>query len=350
MKNYSTIARQELKDWMTRFANVECKEVSPFYFSLSNSIAKDDELIDIAAHCKYRQPMPNLFLAAIHYLLMEENAVSELGSYYPSITTDYKKDLPFGLFKEFCLENKDAIIDIISTRIVQTNALNRCSYILPILSHYFGGKNLNIIDIGTSAGLTMNFEQYEYYFNDEYFFGNSPVKIKSEIREGEIPHFTELPKINKKIGIDQNPLDLKQTQNANWLKALIWADRIPRLKKMNAAIELAQKESTELIKAEKLNEFESIIMEQEKDIPLFVYHTHALYQFSKENRTAFRSLMDEIGSQRDLYYLAVEGHRVFDTDFNAEGVLVVLTTYKKGEKSVKLIAQTNGHANWIKWK
>ena len=238
--DYRKIEPQKLKDWFKTFAEKECKEVSPLYYNLANKIAQDDDLISIASYSKQRQPMPNLFFAAIHFLLLNEKS-EELASFYPSITKNYNRNLPFKLFKQFCLENKNEIIEIEQTKIVQTNALNRSAYIMPTLSFLFGGKEINIIDIGTSAGLTLNFDKYEYHYNNQYSFGQSAVKIRSEIKEGTLPEFNQVVKINKKIGIDQNPLDVKKEKNATWLKALGWADLTERFEKIEQAMAIAKR-------------------------------------------------------------------------------------------------------------
>jgi hypothetical protein len=293
--------------------------------------------------------MPNLFLAAVHYLLLEGNG-HDLATYYPSITKNYQEALPFELFKAFCLDHQKEIIAIEQSKMVQTNALNRSAYLMPILSSLFEGKQVNLIDIGTSAGLTLNFDKYEYYYNDKYYYGNSPVKIKSAIKAGTKPPFKQMVTLNKKIGIDQNPLDLKESDNANWLKALVWADRLERLEKIEAAITIANQEDIQFIKASTLKEFEFIFQNQAEHLPLVIYHTHTLYQFTPTERAAFRDLLDQIGANRDLIYLAAEHHKVFDTDYGMNGVLVVLTQYRKGEKTNRVVAVTNGHADWIKWK
>ena len=171
--DYLRTERKKLKEWFMRFAEIECKAVSPFYYFLSKKIAEDDQLIDIAAHCKQRQPVPNLFLASIHYLLLE-SPVQELSEYYPSISEEPRQALPFELFKEFCLDHRKEIISLEKTKIVQTNALNRSAYLMPIFSNIFDGKAVNIIDIGTSAGLTLHLDKYEYHFNDRHFIGESP--------------------------------------------------------------------------------------------------------------------------------------------------------------------------------
>jgi hypothetical protein len=53
-----------------RFAAREC-HVSPLYRRLSLGIARDPEVLVLAAHAREGQPVPNLFLATVHYLLLK---------------------------------------------------------------------------------------------------------------------------------------------------------------------------------------------------------------------------------------------------------------------------------------
>ena len=60
-------------------------------------------------------------------------------------------------------------------------------------------------------------------------------------------------------------------------------------------------------------------------------------------------MIDQIGKTRDLVYIAAEGSAVFDKSDDYTGVLVEKTDYKNQRKSYKIVARTNGHANWIEW-
>src|SRR5215475_14191641 len=66
-----------------RFARREC-HVSPLYERLSLGIANDPELLTIAAQAKSGQPVPNLFLGAVHFMLLG-GAQHPLAHFYPSI-------------------------------------------------------------------------------------------------------------------------------------------------------------------------------------------------------------------------------------------------------------------------
>lgn len=346
--DYQEVNIEKIGKVFKRFAKIECKEISPLYYELSKRISEDNELLKLSSFCRWRQPIPNLFFASVHYLLLN-SPNEELASFYPSIRKNHQSNLPFELFKDFCMRNKEQIKEIEGTKIVQTNAFNRCAYLMPILSHHFSDQEINIIDIGTSAGLTLNMDKYEYYYDGKYFMGDSQVKIRSEIREGKIPNVQGIIKINKKIGIDQNPLDLKISENSNWLKALIWADKTDRIRNIEAAIEVAQDENIQFEKKATVEEFEKVINDQEIEIPLVVYHTNALYQFTKQERKEFREMIERIGRKRDLIYLAAEGSAVFDESDDYIGVLIEKTEYKNQKKYSQILALTNGHANWIKW-
>ena len=190
---------------------------------------------------------------------------------------------------------------------------------------------------------------YEYAYNGQWRIGNSPVKVNSEIKAGALPTFQEMVRIDKKIGIDQHLLNVKERDNALWLQALIWPDQMERFQRLKQAIQLAQNASLQLIQANKVEEFKAIIQAQSKDQPTVIYHTHVLYQFTPEERFLFRKMLDEIGLERDLYYLAVEAKPVFDQDYGPKGVQMVLTTYQNGIKDTQFMGLTNGHAKWIEW-
>ena len=72
-------------DLFTSFANDQCKGRSPLYFQLCHELSGSPYLLQLAAQAKNGQPIPNLFLAAVHFLLLTRPE-EELAQYYPSIS------------------------------------------------------------------------------------------------------------------------------------------------------------------------------------------------------------------------------------------------------------------------
>lgn len=67
-----TVEHPVLAQRFARLAQVECRGSSPLYEALSSSIAADDDMLHLAAHAAPAQPVPNLFFAAVHFLLVTD--------------------------------------------------------------------------------------------------------------------------------------------------------------------------------------------------------------------------------------------------------------------------------------
>ncbi|MEM9822344.1 MAG: DUF2332 domain-containing protein [Bacteroidota bacterium] len=349
MPNTTNPPLEKLSKRFRAFAEDECKHHSQLYYQLAHDVSKTPYLLSLAAHCAPRQPVPNLFFAAIHYLLLKSQE-EVLADYYPSICKKKVEKIPIELFNKFCQDKETTIIAILKNKIVQTNTINRTAYLMPIFSSCFKEEPfVNLVDIGCSSGLTMNFDLYTYDYGIGQEWGNSDVKIKTNLRAGKLPYFKDMVTIKRKIGIDQNPLDLNIEDNAIWLKSLIWPDLSERFNRLAAAIGMATQSQIELYQAHQTQQFRKLIQQIPSQEALAVYHTHVLYQFSISERTEFWSMLDQIGQQRDFIYLAVEGNTVFDPTQEHREVLIQLTHYKDGKKRRKPMGQTDGHATWIKW-
>lgn len=350
--NYSHLSLSEIAENLSRFADRECKDIAPLYFLLCNHISLDEELLKIAAKVRIGQPIPNLFLSAVHYLLIkspEEN----LAQFYPTITGISSDEIPFDLFKSFVLENETKILEIIQTRIVQTNVINRCSYLMPIFSQIIHSekKHATIIDIGSSAGLTMNWDLYNYKYSEFNLNINSEIQVYTEIRNNNLPKtFFPIHQQISKIGIDQNPIDLSDENEKLWLKALVWTDHLERFQIMDSALKLASRQKNKIFKASTISEFNEIISQVPPEHTLIIYSTVTFYQFLKELIADFWTMLDRIGNSRDLYFVSAEGLNAYQEKYNTKDMVVELTHYQNGEKSQKLVCTTNGHGNWIDWK
>jgi hypothetical protein len=340
-----------LKERFLNFAETECKGNSELYYRLSKQIANDTELLNIAINTRQGQPIPNIFFAAIHYLLLKDND-NELGKYYPSIQKKHFTEIPFKLFKNFCKDNRVLINEIIATRIVQTNVINRCSYLMPIFSKIIAEENKPtiIIDIGTSAGLTLNFSNYEYWYNDQKVFGQSKVIVQSITVESEAPKIYRIAQPITKIGIDQNIIDPTDKDEILWLKALVWTDQLERFVAIDEALKLNELKEINFVKADTVSDFETEILNTDKDQNLIIYATHVLYQFTDYQKMEFYTMLDRVAQLRDFYFLSAERIKILLERYNTKETVIELTTYKNKQKTLKFLAETNGHGNWIKWK
>jgi hypothetical protein len=66
----SDLSLEALAQTFQRFAREEVRDASPLYEKLSLSIAEDPEILALAAHARNGERIPNLFFAAVQFLLL----------------------------------------------------------------------------------------------------------------------------------------------------------------------------------------------------------------------------------------------------------------------------------------
>ena len=54
---------------------------------------------------------------------------------------------------------------------------------------------------------------------------------------------TNLPKISRRIGVDLNPINLKDEDDVFWTLSLIWPDQVERIQRLKDAIEIVEIET-----------------------------------------------------------------------------------------------------------
>jgi Uncharacterized protein conserved in bacteria (DUF2332) len=110
--------QEELSQIFDRFANEEFHNSSPLYEHLSLAIAKDPEMLSLAAHCRKGGRAPNLFFAAVHLLLLKGTR-HPLSLYYKSLSGSCAATaVPYPTFRAFCLEYDEEIRSLISAHLV----------------------------------------------------------------------------------------------------------------------------------------------------------------------------------------------------------------------------------------
>lgn len=326
------------------FADKECRGSSRLYTHLAETIAGDSALLELAAQSRLGQPVPNLFLGAIHYLLLS-GIRHPLSDYYPSIVPE-PKDLKsiFHCFKDFCNQYEDKIIEILKTKIVQTNEVRRCAYLYPSFCFIYNitQKPLALIEIGTSAGLQLLWDKYSYSYDSSKVYGGkqSYLDIHSEVRGGKAPFLFDVsPPVSRRIGLDLHINNLNDPNDKLWLKALIWPEHKERISYFEKAAAHIHNEPLSLIEGDGILLLPKIASQIEIDSTICVFHTHVANQLSSEAKTMLKHQIEHLGNNREIFHLY---NNMWDLDLH-------LDYYIDGKKHQKTLAKTDGHGRWFQW-
>jgi hypothetical protein len=344
---------EALSQRFLRFAEQECSAYAPFYDRVARGISHDPDLLTVAAHSRIGQQAPNLLLAAVHYLLLQGTRHA-LAAFYPSVThlAAVPPGDPMPAFRSFCQDHRAALIELVSTGLVQTNEPQRCAVLLPAfatVARLTGGKPLALVEVGASAGLNLLFDRYGYHYGMGLPAGDpmSPVRFTCALRGmGLPPIVTDTPPVSARVGIDLNPIDVCDPQATLWLRALVWPEHPVRAALLQQALALAQREPPLLLAGDALAVLPQAVAEAPAGAALCVFHTATLAHFPPEARERFHALIPELARQRDLFWLSSEG----SGNSGRRGLyLTILTAFQNGRRVEYRLAYSHPHGAWLEW-
>ena len=318
---------------------------SEIYAYLSKKISEDSEILKTIPS-DTTQPIPNLFLSAINYLLYKDSQ-AVLQRYYPNHNGQTSLSVDFYLaFKNFYFENIDGVTTIMHSRLVQTNEVRRCALLLPAVSVVAAKTTgpLALIDVGTSSGLNLLMDQYRIEYSNGCELGDPQSNLTLECEaKGPFPTHFKAAKIATRIGIDLNPLDLKKEDEKLWALSLIWPDQLSRIERLQQAIAISSRFKLDLRKGSALDLIHSVLQEVPAGQSVCVMHSFVLNQFPAELRAQFEEQLKLASKKREFWRISCEW---LETEFSE----LVLEHFAGGEKtSRQKLADVHHHGEWINW-
>lgn len=345
---------ERLSATFRRFGQFEAIENrSPLYAVLSNTVADDTVLLELASHAAAGQPPPNLLFAAVQYLLAAEPS-HPLAAAYPALAAGREPpaDVP-ALFRGFCHDQANAIIPILQTRLVQTNEVRRSAVLLPAFIEV-GRRTrqpLALVEIGPSAGLNLLFDRYDYHYGPDHTVGTpaSLVHLDSEW-QGSAPPPDRIPAVASRMGIDLNPLDVRNDDDVRWLRALIWPEHDDRRHLLDMAIATARADPPRLLGGDLFQHLPRELAATPPNATATLFATFVLNQFSQEMCQRLDALLREASRTRDIHMVIMGSAEAFTGERDATAVTSIwLTTYTAAGRQVERLARANPHGRWIAW-
>src|SRR3954447_25124490 len=104
-------ARCSLSELWTSFADTQCRGSSPLYDRVCRTVARNEDVLALVAAAPPEAHLPNVLLAAVHYLLLGGLKHPLAHVYAGTSTSD-----PGPLFVDVCLDHRQAIGELLRTR------------------------------------------------------------------------------------------------------------------------------------------------------------------------------------------------------------------------------------------
>ncbi|MEX0643948.1 MAG: DUF2332 domain-containing protein [Parvularculaceae bacterium] len=334
------------------FANEARRGGSPLYEALSLLLAEDAGLQALAEKRRKGQPPANILFAAVHYLLLQGDD-HPLTAYYPSAGGARPVDEETApTFRDFCARRETALIALIEAGVTNTNEVGRSALLAPAFSLVAGeaGRPLGLIEIGPSAGLNLNFDRYRLRFTNAAGatvlerWGPSRLTIDCELRGDRHPVIPDKPPaVASRIGLELHPVSIADAAARLWLKALVWPERLDRLRRLDATLAIAVDHPPPIRAGDALELLHSAIAKIARAAEPCVFHTMTTYQFTEARRAELEQLFIDASRARPIWRVSV------DMSDKAGVYPLRATRYERGKAVTRDLALCDSHGLWIDW-
>jgi hypothetical protein len=334
---------------------------APLYAALCAGCADAPELVDLASRGQPgAQPM-HLFSSVYDLLLADPS--DPLSRFYVTFTDEPAPAAQaFPEFRRFCREHREAIVERLENRTVQSTYVERCRGLLPAFSVVAdrAGEPLNLIEIGTSAGVLLTFDKYEYDLGSAGRLSapEAPLTLKGEVRGAPTLH---IPRIGARIGLDLNPLDPRQEDQRRWVIALIFPEFRDRQANLAKSLDVVAATDVQFVKGDALDLLPAILVETPS--PVCVFHSTCLMYWSPEAKAALDMLLRAASREREIWRVGIEpasdydawyAGRAKETDkaqraHDASWGEVTIGRYASGAVESRVVAGTSWDGGVVDW-
>lgn len=323
---------------------------SPLYSELWEHLKSDEELLSLVDLIQKDQPNIITFFTAVNFLLLQEPH-HPLALYYPYLHQEGTPPLSeaYSFFREFVLTHDAELRSLLPTARLQTNEVTRCANLLPAfsLAHQRGGmKSLNMIEIGSSAGLNLNWFRYGYHYGS-IIVGDmaSPVQIVCELQGGLLPPLPDkLPPVASCQGIELFPRDIFDEEDMRWVRAAIWPEEHARHQVLDAAIKFARQGSLHLHEGDACDLLPALLEAIPEHQTAVVWSSFAVNQGPVEVKECIDLQIREASHRTPIYRVSLE----FALEKQA-GPRLELSKYQGGQMKQELLARCAVHGERMTW-
>ena len=334
---------------------------SPLYAEICRAVAGDDDTLSLMLHAPEHQRRPTLLQAAIHDLLLA-GAAHELAAHVPTVAggragprAGARAAAPLAL--DFCREHRAELARALATRSTQTNEVNRAAVLLPALVHAVPrGGGVRLVELGASAGLNLLLDRFSYRYGGSAAVPGGRVTCDCAVR-GELPPLYPLPLIAERIGVDLEPVDLRDAAARRWLLACVWPDEPERVARLRAAIVLARREPPTVVRGDGRALLAELVGSA-SDVHAVIWHSWVLAYWSESEQRALAGAIDELGADRDLTWVYLEQPSetpglptpvVAGARHEPGDAALVVASYRHGKRTIARLADAHGHLHHMRW-
>jgi hypothetical protein len=328
---------------------------SPLYRRVALALGESAEALRAIEVAPSGKRHPRVILAALHALVLAGRA--------PALAAAYAGgdgDAAAGAAIDTLVRMNDAVVTIAARRKTRTNETGHYAVLYPAIAEAarrVGADAVALIDVGCSAGLNLNLDRVGITYSNGQSLGDlaSPVQRSSSI-VGDRPIPTgAVPEVAARVGIDPDPIDVTDADDARWLRACLWPDRPEEAARLEAEMALAATAARVLLQGPAVEVLPDAFTRVPADALPVVTTTWALSQLALESRARFLHRLEEAAAGRAVAWVSVEGVGVAPTvptlgDRHASGHSIIgLAVFDGSAIRVDALGRCWSRGRFLEW-
>jgi hypothetical protein len=289
------------------FGEVDAAGTSPLYQRVAIALSESGEALRAIEAAPARKRHPTVVLAALHDLALAGRAPALAAAY-----ADADGEAAAGAAIDTLVRMTDSVVAIAVRRPTRTNETGRGAVLYPAIAEAarrVGADAIGLIDVGCSAGLNLNVDRVGITYSNGQSLGDpsSPVQLSASIvGDRPIPAWT-MPDVIGRVGVDLDPVDVTDADDARWLRACLWPDQPERVARLEAEMALAATDPPLLLRGDAVEMMPDAFARVPADALPVVTTTWALSRFPLERRLSFLQRLDEAATGRAVAWVSAEG-------------------------------------------
>lgn len=206
------------------------------------------------------------------------------------------------------------------------------------------GPRMELLEIGSSAGLNLNIARYRIDLGDRRFGpADAAVRLRPEWRGTPLPD--AVPRIERTRGVDIAPVDATRPEGAARLLAYCWADHAERLIRLRVALALLAKHPPRLDQGDAADWVEARLAEpQAAGVTRVLLHSIVWQYLDAAGQARITRAMEAAGARatpdRPLGWVRVEADRTVHRHD------ITLRSWP-GHGEATLLGHAHAHGFWV---
>ena len=289
------------------FGEADAAGTSPLYERVAVALSESGEALRAIETAPARKRHPTVILAALHDLALAGRAPALAAAYAAA-----DGDAAAGAAIDTLLRMTDSVVAIAVRRPTRANETGRCAVLYPAIAEAArraGANAVGLIDVGCSAGLNLNVDRVGITYSNGQSLGDpsSPVQMSCSIAGDRPIPARAMPEVVARVGVDLDPVDVTDADDARWLRACLWPDQPERAARLEAEMALAATAPPLLLQGDAVEVMPGAFARVPAGALPVVTTTWTLSHLPLESRLRFLHRLGDAAAGRAVAWVSAEG-------------------------------------------